>query len=497
MAAPLLLFAWFTAPAQEFQELQKKITSFTLANGMRFVVAERRAAPVIAAEVWVGAGAADDPAGGAGLARLFERLMLTGPEGVGSRDAAAERKALDAIEEVRNRIDSERARGAQADEGKLATLRLELTRASSQAAALGNPAEFPQALTGGGIGWTITAGADATIWDFVIASQRAELWFALESQALHRPSFRRFYEERDELASSWRARVESAPSAAMMMLPAEAFLAHPYRNPAQGWGSDLAELRLSDARQFFDRYWTTNNITIALAGDISAGDARRLAEKYFGVIPARPLPPPIHTREADQRGSRVANLDNTPQGLLAMGYRRPDGLDRDDLPLEVVRSLLVGRGGWLQQELVDKRIAINVQVQSNFPGARYPSLFAIMLTVAPGHTVDEAEKAVTETIGRLQEGKFEEAALERGRAQAQAALVARLGDNAGIAGALARGLGEFGDWRKVFERYELLGKVTAEQVRIAALKYLTPARRTSIHANPPPPTAAVSRGGEE
>lgn len=497
--ALLFWFARLSAPAQDFQELQRKTTDFTLSNGMRFIVAERHDIPSIAIRVYVAAGAIYDPPGAAGLAQSFERIMLHGSESIGARDPAAEKKALDAAEEIRNQIDAERAKGQNAGETRLGAMRLELSRAAGEAKPLGDFMEVTHALQGAGITFSIHVGADSTLLDATVPSNRAELWFLIQSQELRAPVFRRFYDERDDMESTYRARVDAVPlNSLLLTLSAAAFTAHPYRNPVPGWPSDLAQLRLAQARQFFDRYWSPGNVAIAMAGDITAENARLLADRYFAPIPARPLPPPVSTRDPEQRGPRTVVMENSPQAWLAIGYKRPDEYDRDDPAFEIIRAVLTGRNGWLHKELVDdKRIAADVQVQSTFPAGRYPHLLLIAAPIAPGHTTGEAENAVTAVVAKLQAAPLDEAALQRARAMARGQILSRLSDNAGIASSLAIAAGEFGDWRKAFAIAEAVGKVTAQQVQVAALKYLTPSRRTSVHMDPPPPVVLPARGGSQ
>jgi predicted Zn-dependent peptidase len=497
--APLLWFVTLAAPAQDFQGLQKNITDFVLPNGIRFVVAERHGAPTIAVRLYVRAGSVNDPAGQSGLSFLLQRATMEGTETIGTRDAAAERKALDSAEEALDRNQAEHDKGAQADEGKIATLKVEVARAVSAARTLGNPAEFTEALLDGGIGWAVQPAAEATMVESTVPSNKAELWFLLASQVVQRPVFRHFYEDRDDLAATYQTRVENiALTRLLAALSSAAFTAHPYRNRVVGLPSDIAELRMNEARQFFNRYWAPGNITIGMAGDIAPAEAKRLAEHYFAPIAARPLPPPIHTVEPEQRGPRTIVLEPSAQPMMAVGYKRPDQFDRDDAALEVARAILGGGGpsSWLNHDLIEtKHLASSVQIQATYPGGRYPNLFAIVAVVATGHTADEVEKGISDTIGRLQAAPVDEASLARGRAIARENIVARLGDNAGIAAALARVTGEFGDWHKLLTMAQDLNQVTAAQVQIVALKYLTAARRTSVHMDSPPPATLPSRGG--
>src|SRR5262249_31311801 len=102
-----------------------------------------------------------------------------------------------------------------------------------------------------------------------------------------------------------------------------AFEAHPYKNPAVGWPSDLDGLRVADAEAFFQKYYTPTNITMSIVGDINPADARRMAEKYFGPIAKRPLPPPVVTVELQKEGGRRAKIDFQPHPLdLPVNKRR-------------------------------------------------------------------------------------------------------------------------------------------------------------------------------
>ena len=77
-----------------------------------------------------------------------------------------------------------------------------------------------------------------------------------------------------------------------------AFRAHPYKSMGIGHRSDLDNLRLEDARAFFDTYYTPQNLVIAVVGDVYPEDVKKFAKKYFERIPRRDDPPPVHHRRA-------------------------------------------------------------------------------------------------------------------------------------------------------------------------------------------------------
>ena len=103
--ATLLFLGALFLHAQELRDYEKKVTEFTLANGQHFILVERHQVPVVSFHTYVTAGSAQDPAGKTGLARLIARLAFDGTETIGSRNWPAEKKALDEVEEVYDRVD--------------------------------------------------------------------------------------------------------------------------------------------------------------------------------------------------------------------------------------------------------------------------------------------------------------------------------------------------------------------------------------------------------
>ena len=93
LAVGLLLPA-LLVPAQSLEEFEKRVTEFTLDNGLHFIVLERRQAPVVSFYAYVNAGAANDPRGKTGLAHMFEHMIGKGTTRVGTKNWPAEQKAL-------------------------------------------------------------------------------------------------------------------------------------------------------------------------------------------------------------------------------------------------------------------------------------------------------------------------------------------------------------------------------------------------------------------
>ena len=497
----VLLTAAICLPSQDLKEFEKKVTEFTLANGLHFIVAERHEAPVVSFHTYVNAGSVDDPSGETGIAHMFEHMAFKGTETIGTVNWPSEKKALDAIEEAYDRLEAERNKGPKADAARVSVLQAQLKMAIDGAEAFVAPNEYLGIIeANGGAGVNAGTSLDSTEYYYSLPSNRTELWFLMESQRFLRPVFRQFYREREVVLEEHRMRVESSPPGKLTEdLLATAFAAHPYRNPPGGWPSDIVSLRRADAKAFFDKYYVPANITMAIVGDVNPAEAKRMAERYFNPLPARPLPPRLHTEEPPQPGPKTAAVDSPTQPIVAIAYKRPDQFSKDAPVFDVISGVLSsGRTGLLYKDLVqDKKIALVAQAVATYPDGRYPNLFLFFMAPSVGHTVDEDLKALDNLLGQFKGRKVDAETLARVKTKARAGVIRRLDDNAGLAQMLATYYASYGDWRKLFTSIDDLNRVTADDVlRVAQQYFVLPSRTVAYLAQPGPVgTPAAASGG--
>ena len=496
----LLCLGALFLPAQELRDYEKKVTEFTLTNGLHFILLERHQVPAVSFHTYVNAGSVEDPAGKTGLASLIARLAFDGTETIGTRNWPAEKKALEDVEAAYDRMDEERSKGRRSSEGGIAALQVAESAALSAASQEQNPDEYRRAIQeNGGVGLDSHATPDSMETSYSLPSNRIELWFLLESQRLAHPVFRNFYPQRLKLLNDTAYLVESkSPAKLRQSLLAAAFENLPYRNPVLGWPSDVATLRLADAKAFFDSYCGPGNIVISIVGDVDPASAQRLAERYFGPIPAKPRPPMMRQQELPQAGPKTVAVWSEGQPLLMIGYKRPPETHRDDAAFDVIAAILGDKGtGWLHKDLVEeKQIAQNVEALSDFPAARYTNLFFLSATPAKNHTVGENLKAIDETVARLQSKPIDSATLARVKNVLRGRFIRLLGNNQELAALLPVFYADYGDWRRLFTVASDYDRLTVEEIQRVAVVYLIPGARTVAYlTSPSQPGSAANLGG--
>lgn len=467
--------------AQNLAEFEKRTTEFKLANGMKFIVVERHNAPVVAFNAFVNAGSVDDPSGQSWMAHMFEHMIGKGIRSVGSKDWQAEERALGRVEQVYDRLEAARKSG---DKASVTQMEAELKDAIESANNWVESNAYVRTIEEqGGVGFNAGTAFDFTTYFYSLPSNKLELWFLLSSEFFKQPVFREFYKERDVVLEERRMRIDSSPQGKLMeRLVETAFQKHPYGKWA-GPASEISSLRAKDARAFFQKYYSPANVTVAVVGDVTPAQVKQMAQRYFGDIPERPLPPPVSVIEPKQDAERRSTMELQAQPILMAGYKRPDQRHKDNPALEVLSGILSsGRTGLMYKELVrDKKIALAAQAGDSFPAGKYPNLFVFFAMPNAGHSVEEVEKAIYGIIERLKTEKVDDTTVQRVKTKVRAGLIRQLDSNSGLAEQLPFNEVFFGDWRHMFRSLQDIEKVTADDIQRVAKTYFTPENRTVVY----------------
>jgi predicted Zn-dependent peptidase len=467
LAAPLT--------AATFKDLEKNVVEKVLPNGIKVIILPRPVAPVISMVTYADVGSVDEITGITGMAHIFEHMAFKGTQTIGTKDYAKEKEALQKVDEAFLDLKAERDKGRFASSVRVKELEEAFNKAQDEAGQYVIPNQVGEIVERtGGVGLNAFTSLDQTVYHYSLPSNKLEFWAALEADRFTRPVLREFYKETSVIREERRMGFESSPQGKLFEeLFAAAYKAHPYHVLVLGHMSDLESITRAEAMDWFDKYYSGKNLTVGVVGDVDPATAMPILEKYLSQIPAGTKPTPVETVEPPQRGIKRVAIEDKAQPFLAIAYHRPERSSPDHATFEVVTTLLGGgRTSRLYKRLV-KEEKLALYAGCEMVGDKYPGLFMIFSLPNKDKTTEENETAIMEEIERLKKEPVPVEELKSVKARERSEFINSLGNNTG----LAMNLTEFekinGSWREMFNKLDLIDKVTSEDVMRVAKEYLS------------------------
>jgi len=486
------------AGAQDLKSFEQRITTKVLPNGLTILICERPDAPVFAYDTFVDVGDVDDPWGESGLAHMFEHLAFKGTTEIGTTNWTAEKEALEKVEEANSAYEQEFRNPRGSDPNKLAQLKAKFDEATAEAGKYVVPNQFTEiAERNGAHELNAGTGLDETQYFWQMPENRLELWAWMESGRLADVVPREFYKERDVVMEERRMRTDSNPEGRLFeQFVSTAYVAHPYGRSGIGWPSELNHITATEAMGFHKAYYVGSNIVVAVVGDVKASEAMPMLEKYFSKVPGGPKPLKMTTVEPKQFAEKRVIIRDPSQPIYIEGYHRGSFTDPDDAVYDAIGDIFSnGRVSRLYRSLVrDQQISAFAVGESPFPGSKFPSLFLFGAVPLPGHTPQEMAEAIHKEIDKLRNSDVTDDELAMFKTRARADLLRGLGDNQGLADALAEYQTRYGDWRELFRQLDRVDKVSKADIRRVANKVFVPGNRTEAWTETEGAQAPITAG---
>ena len=274
-----------------------------------------------------------------------------------------------------------------------------------------------------------------------------------------------------------------------------------WANNHDGYGSfkDLDHASIADVKAFHDTYYQPANAVLGIAGDVTPAQAFALAQKYFGNLPSRALPPrpdvsePLNTKPRHEEQTDA--LAKVP--ALAIGWKMPARGSKDQVPMMVLSQLLVGDDAsrFYQGLVKGRQLLLNINGGVNFPlgdGSDYagPTLLGLFALYKPNATPQQVLAAIDEEIGKVAEGGVDAATLARVKTKMLSDWYGGLESFLGRADTLAKLQTLWGDADVANRMPGWIEAVSSDDIRRVARAYLTDTNRSVIVRRPAAATAA-------
>lgn len=422
----LPLFILLTGIAQA-QMKADDVKTFTLKNGMKFLVVEDNSIPNANMYLFYRVGSRNEYQGITGLSHFFEHMMFNGAKKYG-------------------------------------------------------PKMFDQTMEFNGGANNAYTREDVTVYTNWFPSSATEVIFDLEGDRISTLSIdpKMVESERGVVLSERSTGLENSPWQVLFQTSQGlAFLEHPYHWPVIGYEDDMKNWKQADLERYFKTYYAPNNCVTVISGNVKFDDIKKLAEKYIEPIPAQPEPPKVNIVEPPQEGERRVMIQKdvaTP--YLGIAWHVPNAKHEDYYALNILGDILTsGRSSRLYSSLVDKK-QLATQLFTNFGESFDPGLFVIAGVTAKNVNETDLEKAIYEELDKIKKEGVTEPELQKIKNQKLMEFYGQIETINGKSNNIGTYEVFFGDYKKMFDAPASYNKVTPDDIKRVTIKYFTKNNRT-------------------
>jgi len=321
------------------------IYRFSLDNGLKVVLEENHAAPVVALQVWVKIGSADERDEEAGMCHFIEHMIFKGTEKRKVREMAKEIESL-----------------------------------------------------GGSINaWT---SYDQTVYHVTLASRYGEVGLDILADAIQHSTFdaAELEKEREVILEEIRMGEDDPGRRIFKQTMAALFKKHPYGRPIIGHENTVARITRDQMVSFFRRWYVPNRMVFVAAGDFNRSDMeKKVREVFHGFKPSEERLPPREIEPEPQEAQSVISYGNFKETYLQLAVPITSVTDEETPALDALAHILGGgeASRLVQRVKLEKRLVYSISSSSFTPRDR--GAFIIGATLRP----ENVEKAIEEILKAL------------------------------------------------------------------------------------------------
>ncbi len=405
-------------------------TEYNLPNGLHVILQEDHATPIVAVSVMYHVGSKNEDPQRTGFAHFFEHLLFEGSENI--------------------------KRG-----------------------------EYMKYIQSAGGILNANTTQDRTFYFEVLPSNQLELGLWMESERMLHAKIDTVGVEtqRKVVKEEKKQSYDNRPYGQLVnVIYQNAYTTHPYRWTPIGKEQYIDQATLSEFMAFYKTFYVPENAVLVLSGDINPEQAKALIAKYYGDIPrgTNPIPRPAAPEPVQKAEKRVVFEDNVQLPAVVLAYHIPKQGTPDYYALDLMSQLLSqGKSSRFEKEIVDKQkkafVAQALNLQNEDPGLMI--MFGIANT---GVKPEELESSMLAEIEKLKKSGLSDEEYNKLQNQAESDFVSQNQKDIGVATNLATYYTFQGDANLINTELDRIKKVTKEDIKRVANKYLTKENRLVV-----------------
>lgn len=411
-----------------------EFTEYDLNNGLHVILHQDNTTPIVTVSVLYHVGSKNEPEGRKGFAHFFEHLMFEGSPNI--------------------------ERG-----------------------------EFFNIVQGAGGTLNANTSFDRTFYYQTLPSHQLELGLYMESERMLQATVDStgIATQKEVVKEEKRRSYDNRPYGTWQQkMFAAAYEGTNYAWTPIGSFEDLNAATEEDFKQFYETFYVPNNATLSIAGDINIEETKKLVEMYFGSIKkgTNEIPRPEIATRPQSSEIRDNVMDNVQLPAVFQAYKIAEQGSEDYYATQMLTTLLSGgNSSRFQKNIVDeKQLALGVFA---FPYALEDGgLFINLGLTNMGIEPEQLEEAMIEEIEKVKKDLISDKEFQKLQNQIENDFVSRNGSVQGIAESLADYHVYFGDADLINNELERYRKVTKEDIRKVAQKYLTQQNRVTLYYLP-------------
>ena len=259
------------------------------------------------------------------------------------------------------------------------------------------------------------------------------------------------------------------------------FTKHPYRWPVIGYEKDIVAYSLEDLRSWYSTYYSPNNAVLVISGKFSAKKAKKLIKKYFGSLVGKQIPKEVKVVEPEQTKTRFHIVNKEVQSpIVAIAYLAPPSGSKDLYALEFISHIL-GSG---ESSILYKRMVREHKLLSSISSGVYDfldySVFYIYYPLLNSLKEEEVKKIVLKEVREELNRGISKKSVEKVKNIQMTEMVYSLKRSMHRAGLLLDYELQFNDYRRMYEKLDLLDEMSPEFIRSVGEKYLNSERMSYV-----------------